>query len=443
MIRNKGLKNLGNINAMNLDFIRAVDKWVGIPACFLLSLVHKILPWFRSQFRSQFRSELRSGSRSGSQPDRNLEKNPKRILFIELSEMGSAILAYPAMKWVQSSYSQAELYFLVFEQNRHSVDVLGIIPADRVIIISMRSSLCFLWSTCRAIKAMRAAGIDTVFDLELFSRFSSLLSGLSGAQRRIGYGTYHEEGLYRGSFMTHRVFYNCHQHMTKNFLALAKSIEREGEYPLVKAVMADDGLVCPRYLSSEEDLDALRERLAAINPVVRQAEYLVLLNPSTGRLLPIRAWPVNRYVDLAEKIVKALDVAIIIIGLEDAKDEADRILEDVGANRCIDFTGQTSFKDLFDLFNLADVLVSADSGPPHFASLTTIKTIALFGPETPELYAPLDPNTTCLFAGLSCSPCLSAYNHRKTTCKDPKCMEAITVEQVFDAVSAHLSATAS
>jgi ADP-heptose:LPS heptosyltransferase len=129
---------------------------------------------------------------------------------------------------------------------------------------------------------------------------------------------------------------------------------------------------------------------------------------------------------------------IVIIGLEQAGEGAAKILDQVGSSRCIDFTGQTSFKDLMDLLSLAHVLVTADSGPAHFASLTPIKNIVLFGPETPLLYGPLGHNASCLFAGLACSPCLSAYNHRKTSCTDPKCMKAITVDEVFDAVAGSL-----
>ncbi len=109
------------------------------------------------------------------------------------------------------------------------------------------------------------------------------------------------------------------------------------------------------------------------------------------------------------------------------------------SERCIDFTDKTSFKDLLDLLNLADVLVTADGGTAHFAGLTAIKSIVLFGPETPALYAPLGQHTTCLFAGLACCPRLSAYNHRKTSCTDPKCMKAITVDQVFEITSVFLS----
>lgn len=353
--------------------------------------------------------------------------------------MGSAILAYPAMKYVLRQYPGTELYFLIFEQNRFSVDMLDVVPKGRVLTISVRSPFHFVVSTVKAVIAMRTARLDAVFDLELFSRFSALLSGFSGARMRVGYGKYHEEGLYRGGFMTHRVLYNPHQHMVKNFLSLVKSIEREGEYPLLKEVIQAQDLEQPSYDSSDADLKNLRARLAAINPVVNDAEKLVVFSPNAGDLLPIRAWAVDNYVDLARRIVENFNAMVIVIGLEGAAREAKTILSQVGPERCIDFTNRTSFKDLLDLLNLADILVTADGGPGHFAALTSIRNIVLFGPETPLLYAPLGDHTTCLFAGLACSPCLSAYNHRKTSCHQPKCMEKITVDEVFEIVSASLS----
>lgn len=408
---------------MNLDLIRAIDKWIGIPACFAVSLAYRVREYFQ-------------GRRGGA---RTREERFRKVLFLELSEMGSAILAYPAMKYVLRQYPGTELYFLIFEQNRFSVDMLDVVPKGRVLTISVRSPFHFVVSTVKAVIAMRTARLDAVFDLELFSRFSALLSGFSGARMRVGYGKYHEEGLYRGGFMTHRVLYNPHQHMVKNFLSLVKSIEREGEYPLLKEVIQAQDLEQPSYDSSDADLKNLRARLAAINPVVNDAEKLVVFSPNAGDLLPIRAWAVDNYVDLARRIVENFNAMVIVIGLEGAAREAKTILSQVGPERCIDFTNRTSFKDLLDLLNLADILVTADGGPGHFAALTSIRNIVLFGPETPLLYAPLGDHTTCLFAGLACSPCLSAYNHRKTSCHQPKCMEKITVDEVFEIVSASLS----
>jgi ADP-heptose:LPS heptosyltransferase len=84
-------------------------------------------------------------------------------------------------------------------------------------------------------------------------------------------------------------------------------------------------------------------------------------------------------------------------------------------------------------------MVTNDSGPAHFAAASGLPTIVLFGPETPDLYRPLG-NSTAIYAGLACSPCVSASNHRKSACDNNVCMSAISVDEVFRAVDAVLAA---
>jgi len=86
------------------------------------------------------------------------------------------------------------------------------------------------------------------------------------------------------------------------------------------------------------------------------------------------------------------------------------------------------------LYTMADVLVTNDSGPGHFASMTRIDTVVLFGPETPALYGPLGPNTHTIWAGLACSPCINPFNHRISPCTNNVCMQSISVPQVFGQV---------
>jgi ADP-heptose:LPS heptosyltransferase len=81
--------------------------------------------------------------------------------------------------------------------------------------------------------------------------------------------------------------------------------------------------------------------------------------------------------------------------------------------------------------------VTNDSGPAHFASVTEMPTIVLFGPDPADLYGSLG-YTEAISAGLACSPCVSAANHRKTACRDPICMRAISPERVFGSVCAVL-----
>ena len=56
----------------------------------------------------------------------------------------------------------------------------------------------------------------------------------------------------------------------------------------------------------------------------------------------------------------------------------------------------------------------------------------LFGPETPVLYGSLSPRAVNLHKPLSCSPCLTAYNHRRSPCDGNNvCLKSISPEEVL------------
>ena len=60
--------------------------------------------------------------------------------------------------------------------------------------------------------------------------------------------------------------------------------------------------------------------------------------------------------------------------------------------------GKTTLRQLLVLYTLAEVLVTNDSGPAHFATLTRIRVVMLFGPETPELFAARTSRNTAFLA---------------------------------------------
>jgi ADP-heptose:LPS heptosyltransferase len=102
--------------------------------------------------------------------------------------------------------------------------------------------------------------------------------------------------------------------------------------------------------------------------------------------------------------------------------------------------GCTTLEELIALYWMADVLVTNDSGPGHFASITDVKTVVMFGPETPLLYGPLGGNATVIWKRLACSPCVSAFNHRNTPCTDNVCMKMITMHEVLGQIERILGA---
>ena len=61
---------------------------------------------------------------------------PRRILVILLSEMGSLVLAEPMFRKIQSRYPEAELHVMLFAKNREVLDLLQVVPKQNVITLN-------------------------------------------------------------------------------------------------------------------------------------------------------------------------------------------------------------------------------------------------------------------------------------------------------------------
>ncbi len=397
---------------MNVDTMRKVDYFTGVPLCLIFSAVLKLGRLLRSSQRTP----------------------PKKVLFVELSEMGSAILVDPAMRKMQRS--GAELFFVIFSKNAPSLRLLGTVPENNVFMIREEGLIPLALSTLHFLWWARQRKIDTVIDLELFSRYSALLTGLSGAANRIGYHAFHNEGLYRGDMLTHKVAYNPHMHIAKNFIALVNAASSEKtELPYSKTLITDEEIVLEKVTFAEQELQPMRERIKEDYPAYEPPlQRIVLINPNASELLIQRRWMPERYVSLMKLILKEYpDVLVLITGAPAEREEAEGLKTEVDSDRCINFAGRVKFQELTQLYSLSTLMVSNDSGPGHFSSVTDMPTFVLFGPETPALYGSLG-NATPIYAGLACSPCVSASNHRKTPCVNNVCLQVITIEQVFDTI---------
>ena len=410
---------LRDINAMslNVDSMRRIDRLAGVPLCALATALLEIWWWLR--------------------PIRPLPV--RRILFIELSEMGSTILADPAMRKARARLN-AELYFVIFTQNAESLDLTGTISRANVFRIRNTSLWDLALDTLKFLLWTRRNQIDTVVDLELFSRFTALLTGFSGANRRVGFYRFHNEGLYRGEMLTHRVAYNPHIHIAKNFIALIDALLSDTPtIPYSKTLISDDELTIALPPPRVTEREALLMRIKLLVPNSDLARFrIVLINPNASELLPLRRWMPERFAELIRRVLAAYDdVIVLITGAPSERPDAEKMAADCRSDRCVSFAGQSALSDLPLLYALAVAMVTNDSGPAHFAAAAGLPTIVLFGPETPNLYQPLG-NSKAIYAGIACSPCVSAHNHRKSACNDNVCMRAISVEQVFQALTAVL-----
>jgi ADP-heptose:LPS heptosyltransferase len=393
--------------------MRAIDYWVGIPLCFFFTQALRLL-----------------GKPKGPH-------DPQRVLFIELSEMGSTVIANPALRKAKDELG-AEIFFLIFERNADSLRLLNTVPEPNIVTIRETSLLRLVLDSLRFLRWARRAKIDTVIDLELFSRYSALLTGLSGAVRRVGFHRFNSEGLYRGEMLTHRVGYNGHIHMAKNFICMVNALlAPEPQVPYSKIGVSDDEIAVPILDVPESDRVYVRGLVSDVYPDFEPDYHrIVLINPNSSELLPQRRWPQNNFAELASLIMREWEDALVLItGSRRERDEALRMQRQVDHPRFRSFAGMHKLMALPALYNIATVLVTNDSGPAHFSAITPIRSIVLFGPETPKLYGSLG-NSESITADLACSPCVTAANQKSSACTDAVCMRMITPQRVLESVRA-------
>lgn len=404
---------------MRINTMRRIDYFCGIPLCFLVSVVIYCIECFKSKRLVQ----------------------PKKVLFIELSEMGSAILADPAMRKMRNM-AQAQLYFLIFKSNAPSLGLLQTVVADNIFTIRADGLITLAVDTIHFLWWARQKRIDTVIDLELFSRYSALLTGLSGASNRVGFYAFHNEGLYRGKLLTHRVAYNPHIHIAKNFIALVNAaLAPQQEQPFSKTIIDDSEIKLAQAVVDTEAIHATHQRIRNAYPEYDPEYHLiVLINPNASDMLPQRRWMPEAFTMVMRSILADdARLLLLITGAALERQEAEALKQQVNNDRCINFAGCQRFEDLPALYQLSVVMLTNDSGPGHFSAVTKLRTLVIFGPETPLLYSSLG-NSKAIYAGLACSPCVSASNHRKTPCTDNVCLQLLSPAMVLEELRSALRA---
>ena len=405
---------------MNINLQRWIDRWVGIPLCAAVSVLDAITRPFKTQ----------------------TDAAPRAIVIILLSEMGSLVLAHDMFTRLKTRYPNAELHALLFGKNREILDLMQVIKPGNVHTVDDKSLAGLLASLWRCVMQLRRANVDVAIDCELFSRISSLLSYASGARVRVGFHRHTQEGLYRGSHINKPVPYNPYQHISAQFLTLARAMD-SSTVPTSKLQVMLPTQAPPHVQLDAQSVVDINKRLAHDFPAIA-GKNLVLVYPGGG-ILPIRAWPLAAYTALCNGLVQD-GCAVAVIGLKDDQALAQQLVANVKSTHpespVIDLTGYTrSIAELLALFHVAKLLVTNDGGPGQFAALTPIWTVMLFGPETPALYAPLTPQCHSFYSQWPCSPCLTAYNHRNSFCDgDNQCLKVIAPDAVLEKAREFLAA---
>ncbi len=389
---------------MNVSTQRLVDRFLGVLGCAVLTMVRKSL-------------RERTTNR------------PHRILIIKLAEQGATVLAWPAIQRAIRMVGRQNVFFLVFEENRFILDAMEALPPENIVTIPTTGIVAMIRGIVGALRRLRQERIDSAVDMEFFARSSAIMAYLSGAARRAGLHSFSTEGPWRGNLMTHRLSCNPFLHVSQVFDMLVQSLELDyRELPTLPFPPPPIEHALPRFTPHAEECAQMRATLGSDGP-------WVLLNANASDLLPLRRWESCRYVELAQWLLRDFpSINIAFTGGPSEAEAVEPLVRQVGSARCVSLAGRTSLRQLMVLYTLAETLVTNDSGPAHFATLTPIDVVTLFGPETPVVFGSQSPQSHLLWAGLACSPCVNAFNNRLSFCRDNRCMRKISVEHVADTV---------
>ena len=179
-----------------------------------------------------------------------------------------------------------------------------------------------------------------------------------------------------------------------------------------------------RPVPTEEEAVRIRELCARLRKAPSQK--LVLIAPYS--LDSLKDWEPSKYRQLLERIYKAGHTAAIIGG----KAESERAAQDFP--QTCNLAGKTNLRETAELIEQADLLICGCTSVLHISAATKTPSVAIYGPSSPKQWAPRK-NCTVITHGFSCSPC---HNYREIPCTDNRCLQEISVDEVWEAVERNL-----
>jgi ADP-heptose:LPS heptosyltransferase len=386
--------------------IRFVDRYIGSCVLFFFTFLHR--------FRHK-------------PADRKI----KNVLVIELIEMGASIMGYSSLRYIKKQLPDAQIFCLCTESTKEPWLLLDAIAKENVFALDNSNMLAFALSIFKQTRALSTKNIDMVIDFELFTRISAIISFLVRSKMRAGFYSYTMGGLYRGNFLDVKCNFNQNMHIAKNLLALTKSaLDPHPRYYNWEGPIPTSEIVPPTYRSDPTLKNEVKKKVAAAFEKYF-GEPLMLVAPTVGEMLPMRDYPKEHYVEVIKKLLNIYPThRVLLVGTSSHDAVAQYIEREVGSERCVNFCRQmTSLCELLELFSMADFLITNDSGNPHFAAMTGLKNIALYGPETPFMYGPLG-KSVCLFEFFHSCPSITTYNHKNPPSDSNESLRSIHPDRV-------------
>jgi hypothetical protein len=165
-----------------------------------------------------------------------------------------------------------------------------------------------------------------------------------------------------------------------------------------------------------------------------QKKKYIVIAPGSGILESHKRWSTEGYSKLVNYLLDFTTYDIVFLGSTADQNIISDVVKDIDksySSRMHDLSCRTTFKDLFSIFYLADLVVGTDNGLLHIANVFDIKIFAIFGPTNPYITGPNGDNVYFYNLNLTCSPCYQKDNII-LGCGNNVCLKNISYHNVIN-----------
>lgn len=331
--------------------------------------------------------------------------NIKKILIIKPSALGDIVHSLPFLAAVKKKFPHAKVDWVVAHGLHHFLEGHPMIDRLWVIKKDQWKNPGYLNHTVKELnelrKDLKASKYDVSIDLSGLFR-SAVITWFSKARIKLGFKESDEGSPF---FYTHKIHGSMNMHAIDRYLEIAK------------------------FMGCR--IDKIEYPFAFYNPepsILRELpDKYIVMAPSAGK--PANRWPAQNFGRLAAE----LKLPTIVIASAAEKDIATQVVAHSRGN-AVSFAGRTGLKDLVALIAKAAFFISNDTGPMHIAAALNIPVFAIFGPANPVRTGPYGTIHTIIQKKLDCAPC-----YAKQPCSHFRCMNELSVEDVFKKISQKIS----
>lgn len=329
----------------------------------------------------------------------------KKILVVSVNWLGDVVFSMPVFRALKAAYPKAKICVLAVARVK---EVFELCPdVDEVIVYDEDGKAWGILGKITAVLALRGMKFNAVFILRR-SLSRTFVTWLAGIPVRVGFSSRAWAWL-----LTHRVDGSgCDQ------------IHRSDVY--LRVIEAFGVKVRDRFAALKVGRDVCENLATKLRAKgLTGDERIVVLN--TGGNWGLKQWPKEHFAVLAARLTRELGFTVVLSGAPADLLRVESIARDSGVAPVV-LAGETDIKELAALFKRAHMVVSADSGPLHLANAVGANVVALFGPTRPEITGPQGQGRIKVLSrdvGCNRAPCYYLE------CPDNRCMQALTVEDVF------------